>query len=540
MASLRRSGCAWRGIAAGLACVLLASGVRAAAGPFRIAVTARDWLSPTGAVLVVSYAFPSNYYLYADSLVVSAAPPARLTLRAMPPSVRHDDPQLGATSVYTQSFDQVWVVAPPVPPELAVSVGYQGCGDGLCFLPRTLRVVVTAQGVRTEPAVGGSAATPATTADSGWLAGWHRAGSASGYVAPRDFIGFLDTVDGAPTRLSSDGGSWSAFAADPSAFVRTHGLLWTLLLVLVGGVLLNLTPCVLPMIPINLGIIGAGAREGSRRRGLLLGAAYGAGIALVYGALGLVVVLTGSVFGALQGSPWFSAAMAVLFLALALALFDVIVIDLTRFQPGTAGRGRYGAACVAGGVSALLAGACVAPVVVAVLVLAGALYAQGTTVALALPFLLGVGMALPWPLAGAGLSWLPKPGRWMVWIKYGFGILVLVLAVYYGRLAWTGFRPVATRDGSIAAGDASAWQAALAAARAQGRPVFVDFWATWCKNCTAMEHATFRDAAVTARLAGYTVLKVQAERPDAEPARGMLQALGVNGLPTYLVLRSAE
>ena len=66
-----------------------------------------------------------------------------------------------------------------------------------------------------------------------------------------------------------------------------------------------------------------------------------------------------------------------------------------------------------------------------------------------LPFLLGVGMALPWPLAGAGLAWLPKPGRWMVWIRHGFGVLVIVMAAYYGRLAWSGFRPAAPPAGSV-------------------------------------------------------------------------------------------
>jgi hypothetical protein len=70
-----------------------------------------------------------------------------------------------------------------------------------------------------------------------------------------------------------------------------RGPLAILLLVLVGGLALNLTPCVLPMIPINLAIIGAGAQAGSRRRGFLLGLAYGAAMAVVYGALGLIGLL---------------------------------------------------------------------------------------------------------------------------------------------------------------------------------------------------------------------------------------------------------
>ena len=107
-----------------------------------------------------------------------------------------------------------------------------------------------------------------------------------------------------------------------------------LLIVFLGGLALNLTPCVLPMIPINLAIIGAGTQAGSRARGFLLGAAYGAAMALVYGALGVIVILTAGTFGTINASPWFNAAIAVLFIALALAMFDVITIDFSTYSYG--------------------------------------------------------------------------------------------------------------------------------------------------------------------------------------------------------------
>ena len=75
-----------------------------------------------------------------------------------------------------------------------------------------------------------------------------------------------------------------------------------------------------------------------------------------------------------------------------------------------------------------LAGACVAPVVIQVIVYSSDQYARGTEIALALPFFLGLGMALPWPFAGAGLSFLPRPGRWMVRVKQGMGLLILAFA----------------------------------------------------------------------------------------------------------------
>ena len=91
-----------------------------------------------------------------------------------------------------------------------------------------------------------------------------------------------------------------------------RGPLAILLLVFIGGLALNLTPCVLPMIPINLAIIGAGTQAGSRGRGFLLGGVYGLAMAVVYGVLGVIVILTAGTFGTINSSPWFNLGIAVL------------------------------------------------------------------------------------------------------------------------------------------------------------------------------------------------------------------------------------
>ena len=227
---------------------------------------------------------------------------------------------------------------------------------------------------------------------------------------------------------------------------------WFIVLILLGGLALNLTPCVLPMIPINLAIIGAGAVKdapsgGGRRRGFILGSLYGLGITAAYGVLGSAVVLTGSVFGSVNASPWFNFAVAVLFLGMALAMFDVWTVDFSRWQSRTtfAGGGSL-AVVLMGAVSAVLAGACVAPVVLTVLTQSLMLYAGGNRAAgLALPFVLGLGMALPWPLAGAGLAALPRPGRWMNNVKRLFGVIILILSGYYAWVGW-GLLPARTAD----------------------------------------------------------------------------------------------
>ena len=252
-------------------------------------------------------------------------------------------------------------------------------------------------------------------------------GTTGGYLGSTDFIQFIrDAEQGVVPKGLFDG----------------RGPLAILLIILIGGLALNLTPCVLPMVPINLAIIGAGAQAGTRRRGFLLGSTYGAAMAFVYGVLGLIVILTASSFGTINASPWFNVGIAVLFVVLGLAMFDVFDIDFSRFSTGMGAsnkRGSFALAFTMGAVAALLAGACVAPVVIQVILFSSSLYAGGTPLALALPFCLGIGMALPWPIAGAGLAALPKPGMWMVRVKQAFGVLILATAVYYGYLAYTLF-----------------------------------------------------------------------------------------------------
>jgi Thiol:disulfide interchange protein len=270
-------------------------------------------------------------------------------------------------------------------------------------------------------------------------------------------------------------------------------------------------------------------------------------MALVYGLLGLVVILTAGTFGTLNSSPWFNVGITVLFVFLGLAMFDVVTVDLSRFSSGfrvgESSRGTFVLAFTMGAVAALLAGACVAPVVIEVVLFSSKLYAGGTKLALGLPFLLGLGMAVPWPLAGAGLAALPRPGAWMVRVKQAFGVLILATAAYYGYEAYGLFKSRGAQPSQLASGPrADGWYDSLAdglaVAKREGKPVIIDMWATWCKNCVVMDQTTFKDPAVTAALDGYVKIKFQAEDIDHGDAQALLDRFNSFGLPTYAILRA--
>ncbi len=502
-----------------------------AASPFGV-TAALDTFEAQPAVRV-SFEVPADHHLYSSFSVADPDGGALAALSVPEPDTNNPD---DLEPSYSQSFDAFYAS----PAADSIRVRYQGCKGSLCFLPQNITLQLASAAER-ESATADVETKDVSLADRG------EPRRISGYQDVPEFLAFLDP---APAPAAEESSAWKLFLDDPAEFYLRHGVLPSILLILIGGFLLNLTPCVLPMIPINLTIIGAGsAADASKAARFGLGLVYGLGMAFVYGALGLVVVLSGSVFGSINSSPVFNGGIAILFFALALAMFDVWQLDFSRFRKssGITGRARLPAILVMGGISALLAGACVAPVLIAVLALSSSLYSQGVGIALALPFLLGIGMALPWPLAAAGLAVLPKPGAWMDKVKRVFGVLILLLALYYAWNAISAFRTPAAPESTGATSESpfrrvdfsvdspETFNALLREAAASGKPVLLDFGAHWCKVCKLMDATTLRDPAVVEKLQDIFPIQILADTPDQPPARDLIAPFAIQGYPTFLL-----
>ncbi len=481
-------------------------------------------------ILTIEVDIPEHHYIYEKSTVITAKNPADklLPLATMPQAEEYNDPYSGKVNIY-KSPKAVWTVKlSPQDYPVKLSIKSQGCrkayGDkaAACFMPQNLSFTISGKPEEKILPEHSTQTVPASSTDSDFqkIAKQFTVTSTRvGVISPDKFVYFLKGIS-------------------ESDFFAKRSFAMIFLIIILGGLALNLTPCVLPMLPINLAIIGAGIKAESEWTGFIRGGIYGLGMALAYGILGVIVVRTGGQFGTLNSTAWFNFAIAVIFIILSLAMFDIFTIDLSKygskFGHGTMEKSKIISIFLLGAVMALLAGACVAPVVIAVILYASSLYNNGHFFAQFLPLLLGLGMALPWPIAGAGMSIMPKPGKWMLKVKYSFGFFIIFAALYY---AYIGYTLLPLKSTSNNKNNITELVEGLKRAKASGKPVMIDFWATWCKNCLQMSSTTLKDPKVLEELKNYEFIKFQAENFDDPATAEVLKHFQVQGLPTFIIAK---
>jgi thiol:disulfide interchange protein DsbD len=305
---------------------------------------------------------------------------------------------------------------------IAVVVEYQGCETEFCYFPQaeTLHVELTMAG-------GAEIAGAATTAG---------ASDASGSAPPsgshtEKAEALAPATSGASPSATKGGG------VDFANRIARQGYLVTYIGVFLSGILLSFTPCVFPIIPITVGVIGARG-AGSVSRGFTLSLIYVLGMALTYATLGLVAAQTGALFGSFLQNPWVIGFVVFVLMALAFSMFGLFEVQLPAGLAGRLSGGGTGGSFIGvffmGIIAGLVASPCVGPVILGLLIYiatTGSLL-LGFTLLLTLGFGMGVLFLVIGTFSGS-ISALPRAGLWMDRVKEVFGVLLIAMALYFLR-----------------------------------------------------------------------------------------------------------
>jgi thiol:disulfide interchange protein DsbD len=538
-----------------------------------------------------------GYYVYRDrsSFVLEGDPGLQAQPPRWPEGTRHHDEHFGEVVVF---FDAVDAVVPvrrshPDPAQVTLVANFQGCqADGICYPPMTRRLVVDLPAGKVDAAVvaPGGERTPAS-ADPG-------AAEAAPVAAAGVAAGGTATADAAETIATTatpdaSAGNAQRTAAPPQP--QAPGLAGILLLALLGGLLLNLMPCVLPILSLKaLGLAQSGeSRERARRHALW----YTAGVLVAFAAVGALVVALRAAgqaagWGFQLQQPWFVAALAYLMFAVGLSLSGVFTLGggLGGFGGGGLAAPRSGPAgdFMTGVLACVVASPCIAPFMGPALAYA---FAAPAAAGMLVFLVLGLGLALPFLLIGfvPGLARrLPRPGAWMetlkqllafpmyltaVWLLWILGrqrgadaialvlagAALLALALWgFERSRWRGPRSaqvLAVALGVVAllpvwgvtriAPPAAPTQAegvlayspeTLDRLRGEGRVVFVNMTADWCVTCKANERNVLSGEAFAAALRRTDAVYLRGDWTNTDPQISrFLEAHNAVGVPLYVV-----
>jgi thiol:disulfide interchange protein len=554
--------------------------------------------------LLLRFTPAPGYYLYRDrtELRLEGAG-ASLGSPGWPRGVSRCDEHFGDVVVY---FDQVDVPVPlrrtgAGPGTVTLRATFQGCqDDGICYPPmtRTVAIAMPASAAPVAPSGGVAAgASPAPAMASPPMPA--PAAAANGEDDARAPSPAIAAGTGAaPAGVDAGGGDASGDNAVRSRppVLPTGGLFTALLLGLLGGLVLNVMPCVLPILSLKvLGLARSGASRADARSHALW---YTAGVLVAFAAVGLLVVAlraTGQALGwgfQLQ-QPWFVAALAYLMFAVGLSLSGVFTVGGSLGSLGGSLAGRSGRAgdFFTGVLACVVASPCIAPFMGGALAFA---FTASTPVALAVFLALGLGLALPFLVIGfvpALAGRLPKPGPWMETLKQvmafpmyltavallwvlgrqrgvdavavvAAGMVVLALALWWReRARWGGAAPArlaalallvlalapvwavtrlaapAARMAPATAGDRVPYSAErLQALRDEGRVVFVNMTADWCVTCKANERGTLSGARFRSALREAGATYMVGDWTSVDPAiSAFLEQHRAVGVPLYVV-----
>jgi thiol:disulfide interchange protein DsbD len=366
-------------------------------------------------------------------------------------------------------------------------------------------------------------------------------------------------------------------------------MIWTLLGIFAGGMALNLTPCVYPMIPITVSYFGGQTTKGGEGRGRLLvhGLCYVMGLALTNSLLGVVASLTGGLMGAMLQNPFVLIVVASVLVFFATSLLGLWEMRLPSGLTQAAAKsytGYFGSLFM-GITLGVVAAPCIGPFVLGLLTWVASMGSPWIGFVVFFTLSLGLGLPLFFLAMFSGqLEKLPRSGGWMIWVRKLMGWVLIGMAAHFIRpllpghggtiliafvalaaglhLGWIdksqgNFKafPVLKGGAGIAGlviatflistmamrGPGVTWQPyteeTLKEAQNLKKPVIIDFYATWCTPCRELEEITFHQPDVV-RLAekNFTMVKVDVTKGGNPYHEELLKKYSVKGVPTIVFL----
>ncbi len=367
------------------------------------------------------------------------------------------------------------------------------------------------------------------------------------------------------------------------------GMLWTLLGIFAGGVALNLTPCVYPLIPITVSYFGGQAAKGGAGRGKLLvhGLNYMTGLALTNSILGVVASLTGSLMGSILQNPIVLLVVASVLVLFATSLFGFWEMRLPSGLTQAAAKSYTGylGSLFMGLTLGVVAAPCIGPFVLGLLTWVAGMGSPLLGFAVFFTLSLGLGLPLFFLAVFSGqLEKLPRSGDWMIWVRKLMGWVLVAMAVHFIRpvlpgrwsslpialvalaaglhLGWMDqsearFKAFPWLKGGAGVtwlvlcaflvtswtlqGPGIAWkpysEEVLKEAQYLKKPVILDFYAGWCTPCRELEEVTFHDASVVKEADGrFVMVKVDLTKGGDPVHERLLQQYEIKGVPTIVFL----
>jgi len=313
------------------------------------------------------------------------------------------------------------------------------------------------------------------------------------------------------------------------------------LFALLGGLVLNLMPCVLPVLSIK--VLHLVERHPDRKIAFTYSLAYALGILVSVWALALLLFILKAAgqfagWGFQFQSPVFVIAVALVLFILALNLFGIFEFSMPAIGGLPGGKADLQASFISGVVTTIVASPCTAPFMGTALTAA---ISQPNIVGFGIFTSLGLGLSLPFVLLSAFpflLSFVPKPGQWMINLKRGLGIILLACVVW---LIWV--FGIETGLGDLSKfyrpSHEIQWQKyssmAVSQARQTGHGVFIDFTAAWCINCQVNDRLVLQDPQVVNAFKNQGIIAFKGDWTKYDPA--ITQALGMFGrdsIPVYV------